>query len=144
MSQNGPRLVRPAEVIELPGQVETIARPLVIALFRRPALIALFAAACHSGAPGDTEPANQTRARIENRSSLDMDLAVRRNDGRSSPLGFVPGGETTVFALPPSITAGASWVRFEAKPVRSSGQPVVSEPFPVTMGEEITWSVPPQ
>jgi hypothetical protein len=102
------------------------------------------AAACHSGAPGNAEPANQTRARIENRASLDVDVSVRRNDGRSSRLGFVPGGETAVFALPPSVTAGAAWVRFEAKPVRSSGEPVVSEPFPVTMGEEITWSVPPQ
>jgi hypothetical protein len=116
----------------------------MVATLRRSALFLMLAAACHSGAPGDTEPANQTRARIENRASLDMDISVRRNDGRSSRLGFLPGGETTVFALPPSLTAGASWVRFEAKPVRSSGQPVLSEPFPVTMGEEISWSVPPQ
>ena len=116
----------------------------MVTILRRPALILMLAAACHSGAPGDTEPANQTRARIENRASLDMDILVRRNDGRVIRLGFVPGGETTVFALPPSLTAGASWVRFEAKPVRASGQPVVSEPFPVTMGEEVTWSVPPQ
>jgi hypothetical protein len=113
-------------------------------MLRRPALILMIAAACHSGGPGNTEPANRTRARIENRASLDMDISVRRNDGRASRLGFLPGGETTVFALPPSLTAGASWVRFEAKPVRSSDHPVVSEPFPVTMGEEISWSVPPQ
>ena len=116
----------------------------MVTIFRSPALILIFAAACHSGTPGNTEPANRTRARIENRASLDMDISVRRNDGRVSRLGFVPGGDTAVFALPPSLTAGASWVRFEAKPVRSSGEPVVSEPFPVTMGEEITWSVPPQ
>ena len=116
----------------------------MVTILRRPALILIMAAACHGGAPGGTEPANQTRARIENRASLDVDISVRRNDGRSSRLGFVPGGETAVFALPPSLTAGAAWVRFEAKPVRSSGKPVVSEPFPVTMGEEITWSVPPQ
>jgi hypothetical protein len=116
----------------------------MMTILRRPALILIMAAACHSGAPGNTEPANQTRARIENRASFDMDISVRRNDGRASRLGFLPGGETSVFALPPSLTAGASWVRFEAKPVRSSGQPVVSEPFPVTMGEEITWWVPPQ
>jgi hypothetical protein len=116
----------------------------MVTILRRPALILLLAAACHSGTPGDTEPATQTRARIENRASLDMDISVRRNDGRVSRLGFAPGDQTTVFALPPSLTAGASWVRFEAKPVRSSGQPVVSEPFPVTMGQEITWSVPPQ
>jgi hypothetical protein len=116
----------------------------MMTLLRRPALILIIAAACHSGAPGGAEPANQTRARIENRASLDMDISVRRNDGRLNRLGFVPGGETAVFALPPSVTAGAAWVRFEAKPVRSSGQPVVSEQFPVTIGEEITWSVSPQ
>jgi hypothetical protein len=109
-----------------------------------PALLLLLVVACRSGSPGETEPKNQTRARIENRASLDMDISVRRNDGRSSRLGFAPGGETTVFALPTSLTAGASWVRFEAKPVRSSGTAVVSEPFPVKMGDEITWSVPPQ
>jgi hypothetical protein len=116
----------------------------MLAAFRRSVLITLLTAACHSGAPGDAEPANQTRARIENRSSLNMDISVRRNDGRLSRLGFLPAGETTVFALPPSITAGAAWVRFEAEPVRSSGERVESEPFPVRMGEEITWSVPPQ
>ena len=107
-------------------------------------LLLVTALACQRTSPGGTDPVDQTRARIENRASVDMDISVRRNDGRSSPLGFAPGGETTVFALPAGITAGATWVRFEAKPVRSSGQPVVSEPFPVKAGDEITWSVPPQ
>jgi hypothetical protein len=101
-------------------------------------------AGCHSSTPGNTEPVTGTRARIENRASLDMDISVLRNDGRVSRLGFVPGNDSTVFALPPALIAGAAWVRFEARPVRSSGQPVVSEPFPVRMGEEIVWSVPPQ
>ena len=112
--------------------------------FRYPVLFLLLSLACQNAGPGGTEPENQTRARIENRASLDMDISVRRNDGRVSRLGFAPGGETTVFALPPGVTAGASWIRFEAKPVRSSGRSVVSEPFPVKMGDEITWSVPPQ
>jgi hypothetical protein len=99
--------------------------------------------ACRAN-PGSAEPSNQTRASIENRSSLDADIYVRRNDGRDTRLGFAPGNETTTFALPPTITAGAAWVRFEARPVRGSGQAVVSEPFPVQMGSEITWSVPPQ
>ena len=42
-------------------------------LFRKPALVA---AACHSGAPGDTEPAAQTQARIENRGSIDITGSV--------------------------------------------------------------------
>lgn len=73
-----------------------------------------------------------------------MDLSVRRNDGQSSPLGLAPGNETTLFALPPTLVAGAAWMRFEARPRRGTGEPVVSEPFPVKLGDEITWSVPPQ
>lgn len=73
-----------------------------------------------------------------------MDIDVRRNDGRGSRLGFVPGGDTATFALSEAVTAGAAWIRFEASPVRSSGQPFVSEPFQVREGEQITWSVPPQ
>jgi hypothetical protein len=47
-----------------------------------------------------------------------------------------------VFALPPTVTAGANSIRFEARPVRRGGDPVVSEPFGVR--EEITWSISPQ
>lgn len=104
----------------------------------------LISPACHGGRSGNAEPLDQTRARIENRASIDMDIFVRRNDGRASRLGFAPADQTATFALPPALTAGAAWVRFEARPVRSSGEPVLSEPFPVRMGEEISWSVPPQ
>jgi hypothetical protein len=110
----------------------------------RSLLLFLALTACSTGSPGSPSPSNQTRVRIENRSSLDVDIFVRRNDGRDSRLGFASGGETTTFALPPTITAGAAWVRFEARPVRGSGEVVVSEPFPVQMGEEISWSVSPQ
>ena len=114
------------------------------ALSRYPVLLLLLAlTACRTG-PGSAEPSSQTRARIENRSSLDVDIYVRRNDGRDTRLGFAPSSETTTFALPPTITAGAAWVRFEARPVRGSGEAVASEPFPVEIGSEISWSVPPQ
>jgi len=108
------------------------------------ALLLLSAVFCSHAPSGSPEPATQTRARIENRSSLDMDISVRRNDGRLGQLGLAPGGETTTFALAPSLTAGAAWIRFEGKPVRSSGRTVYSEPFPVRAGDEIVWSVPPQ
>ena len=113
------------------------------ALLRYPALLLLTLVACRTN-PGSTDPGNQTRARIENRSSLDADIVVRRNDGRHAPLGLAPANETTTFALPPAITAGAAWVRFEARPIRGSGEAVLSEPYPVRIGEEITWSVSPQ
>ena len=111
---------------------------------RTASLLILAAASCHGANPGSAEPANQTRATIDNRASLDMDISVRRSDGRLSRLGLAPGGETTTFSLPPSLTAGAAWIRFEAKPVRASGRTEVSEQFPVRSGDEIVWSVPPQ
>jgi hypothetical protein len=113
-------------------------------LCRQPAVLLLLILACAGHKTESPEPNDQTRAKIENRASLDMDIYVRRNDGRINRLGLAPGGETTSFALSPTLTAGAAWIRFEARPVRESGEPVVSEPFPVRMGDEITWSVPPQ
>jgi hypothetical protein len=113
-------------------------------LLRFPTLLLIGLASCRSGTPGNPVPNDQTRARIENRASVDVDIYVSRNDGRRIRLGFAPNNESTTFALPPALTAGAAWVRFEARPVRNSGTPVVSEPFPVKMGDEISWSVPPQ
>jgi hypothetical protein len=112
--------------------------------FRIPALFFLLTAACAGRSAESAAPNEQTRARIENRASLDMDIYVRRNDGRVSRLGLAPGSETTSFALPATLTAGAAWVRFEARPVRNSGEAAVSEPYPVKLGDEISWSVPPQ
>lgn len=110
----------------------------------------LLTAGCSSGGSNTSTPAaspelgDVPRVRIENRASLDMDIFVIRRDGQRVRLGFVSGGDNAVFALPPAITAGATSITFEARPVRRSGQSVVSEPFGVREGEEITWSVPPQ
>lgn len=115
---------------------------------RIPLVLLLLVAACSRGnAPAagpDPDATEQTRARIENRASVDMDVYLIRNDGQQLRLGFVAGGETSTFALPATLTAGAMSIRFEARPVRRSGQAVTSEPFGVSRGEEITWSIPPQ
>jgi len=113
-------------------------------------LTALLTAGCSSGSSNTSNPgaspesSDVPRVRIENRASLDMDIYVVRSDGQRVRLGFVPGGDTAVFALPSAITAGATSITFEARPVRRSGQSVRSEPFGVHEGEEITWSVSPQ
>ena len=117
------------------------------AFLRRPALLlALLTLSCSSGRSPDTTPnpdsGDQPRARIENRASLDMDIYAVRSDGERIRLGLVPGGETAVFALPPTVTAGATSIRFEARPVRRAGETVVSEPFGVH--EQILWSISPQ
>jgi hypothetical protein len=114
---------------------------------RTPALLlVLLTLSCSSGRSPNTTPdpdsSDQPRARIENRASLDMDIYAVRSDGERIRLGFVPGGETAVFALPPTVTAGATSIRFEARPVRRAGQPVISEPFGIR--EEIAWSISPQ
>ena len=114
---------------------------------RTPALLlVLLTLSCSSGGSPRTTPnpdsSDQPRARIENRASLDMDIYAVRSDGERIRLGFVPGGETAVFALPPTVTAGATSIRFEARPVRRAGGPVISEPFGIH--EEIAWSISPQ
>ena len=109
-------------------------------------LLVLLTLSCSSGGSPRTTPnpdsSDQPRARIENRASLDMDIYAVRSDGERIRLGFVPGGETAVFALPPTVTAGATSIRFEARPVRRAGVPVISEPFGIH--EEIAWSISPQ
>ncbi len=109
-------------------------------------LMVLLTLSCSSSGSPDTTPepdsGDQPRARIENRASLDMDIFAIRSDGERIRLGFLPGGETAVFALPSTVTAGANSIRFEARPVRHGGDPVISEPFGVR--EQITWSISPQ
>lgn len=111
-------------------------------------LLALVTLSCSSsGAPKsapDPESSDVPHVRIDNRASLDMDVYAVRNDGERIRLGFVSGGEKAVFALPATVTSGATTIRFEARPVRRGGEPVVSEIFGVHTGEEIAWSIPPQ
>jgi hypothetical protein len=113
-------------------------------LLRRSAFLFVLTTACHSGNTGSTVPADQTRARIENQNSVDLDIYVRRSDGRTSRLGFVPANQSATFTLPASLTAGSPWIMFESRPARGSGEAAVSEQFPVKPGDEITWKVPAQ
>ena len=98
-------------------------------------------------APADNPPPAQggehPRARIENNSSLDMDIYVVRQSGPTR-IGFVPANQSATFELPPGIVAGSAAVRFEARPVRGSGRPVGSEILPINDGSEITWTIPAQ
>ncbi|MEA2723847.1 MAG: hypothetical protein QOH59_1618 [Gemmatimonadales bacterium] len=119
------------------------------AFLRMPAvLLALVTLSCSSSGTHQPAPTPDSsdvpHVRIDNRASLDMDVYVVRNDGERIRLGFVSGGEKSMFALPATVTSGATTIRFEARPVRRGGEPVVSEIFGVHTGEEIAWSIPPQ
>lgn len=115
-------------------------------LLRTPAtglLLALTAACAGSSGSPDPAPAASAKVRIENRSSLNMDIYVRRLNRRIR-LGFAPASETVEFALTPAVVAGTGSILLEARPVRAAGRPVLSEPYSTRAGEEIFWSIPPQ
>lgn len=100
--------------------------------------------ACAGGSGGEPAPNLGTRVRIENRSSSDMDIYVRPALSRATRLGFVPGSDTATFALARAVVSGSTSFFLEARPVRTSGSPAISEPFTARAGEEIFWSIPPQ
>ena len=105
----------------------------------------LATAACAGGSPGDDPaPDSSAKVRIENRSRLDMDIYLRPTPHRATRIGFVPAADTAEFALPRALTAGSAAFRIEARPVRGTGRPELSEPFAAGAGEEIYWSIPPQ
>ena len=106
-------------------------------------LLLSFGLGCAGNTATTSGDGTTTRARIENNSSLDMDIYVVRQAG-ATRLGFVSSNDTARFDLTPGVLAGAVSLRFEARPARQGGRPVVSELFQVTRGDEIVWSIPAQ
>jgi hypothetical protein len=92
----------------------------------------------------DSAPASQARVEVVNNSTIDMDLYVRTGKDRPIRLGLAPASDTTSFALAPALLVGSGLIRFEARPLRARGEPVLSEPFAVGPGDELHWSIPPQ
>jgi hypothetical protein len=97
-----------------------------------------------SSAGGNPAPDSSPKVRIENRSTLDMDIYLRPMSNRPTRLGFVPASDTVEFAVARGLTAGSPAFHLEARPVRGTGRPVLSELFAAGAGEEIFWSIPPQ
>jgi len=107
--------------------------------------LSLAIAAC-GGKSGseDPTPDSSTSVRIENRSSYDMDIYLRRTFDGPTRVGFVPASETVVIPLSRALTAGSAAFRLDARPVRRGGGTVLSDPFSAGAGEAIFWSIPPQ
>jgi hypothetical protein len=109
------------------------------------AVLSLVAAsACATNQTAAAPSDFQATLNVENRSNADMDLYVVSERGGSVRLGLAPAAETTSFKLTPSMLAGAGTVRFQGRPVRGGGEPVLSDPYKVRPGEQIDWSLPPQ
>ncbi|MBA2459833.1 MAG: hypothetical protein H0V43_12880 [Gemmatimonadales bacterium] len=100
--------------------------------------------ACAANSAGSGNSQGGTRLIAENRSSLDLDIYARGQSGQAVRVGFAPAGETTTFELVPGMLIGASAITFEGRPAGERGQAVLSEPYNVTSGDTITWSIPPQ
>jgi hypothetical protein len=115
--------------------------------------VLMLVAACASNPPasdgaaepstGYTSETREARLVVSNRSNSDMDIYALRSGGSAVRVGFAPASETTTFRLNTGHFAGSGVVRFQARPARQ-GEPVVSEPFTVDAGQEITWDIPPQ
>jgi hypothetical protein len=94
-------------------------------------------------APASEDDANSARFVVSNRTTQDMDIYAVRTGGPVR-VGFAPASEATTFKLNPGLLAGAGGLRFQARPAQGQGQPVLSEPYDVHPGQEITWDIPPQ
>jgi hypothetical protein len=110
-----------------------------------PLLLTIITTACHNGGSAGTEPVSQTRVRIDNSATLDMDIYVLSGNNQISRLGFAPASRVTTLPLPNAVTSGSPYIRFQARPVRGSGESITSETFGVIKaGDELTWKVPAQ
>jgi len=111
-------------------------------VLRLPALLLTLATAACASNPSPNEPAGASVI-VDNRSSLIMDIYLRRRDQAPTRLGFAPANEKTRFAISPALVAGAGLVQFEARPSRV-GEPTFSDLLSVGPGDELTWVIPPQ
>jgi hypothetical protein len=92
--------------------------------------------------PGDPGADPPTTVRIENQSTLDMNIYVLRNSQRIR-LGTATALLTTRFTIPPDLIFGITMLRFLADPIGGDRTPVTNE-IAVTPGDEILLTIPPR
>ncbi|HEY7482285.1 MAG TPA: hypothetical protein VH680_17355 [Gemmatimonadales bacterium] len=115
-------------------------------LLRTATLCLWLAGLACAGSSSSEQPTPESggKVRIENRSSLNMDIYVRKAFSSPIRIGYVPASETADIPLPRAIVAGSSSFRLEARPARGAGSREVSEPFSAGTGQQVFWSIPPQ
>jgi hypothetical protein len=115
---------------------------------RLPALLlALFTAACAShnpstGAAPRPETPSGAVVEVDNQSAYDVDVYVR-GEGGPIRLGFAPSKQKTKLPIAPGLIAGSGLIRFEGRPT-PAGERVISDPFRVDRGDQLSWTIPPQ
>lgn len=103
------------------------------------AAVAFCASGPRSGRPDDDEV---TRLRVDNQSSLDMNIYVLRGAQRIR-LGTSTAHLTTRFTIPADLIFGITSLRFLADPIGSTRTPVTDE-IAVSPGDEIVLTIPPR
>jgi hypothetical protein len=84
----------------------------------------------------------RTTVRVENQSSLDMNIYVIRSGGQRVRLGTATAHLTSRFTIPDNLIFGITPLRFLADPIGSSRTPISNE-ISVTPGDEVVLTIPP-
>ena len=102
-------------------------------------LAMLVATGCFSAVNRSTQP--ETTLKVQNDSFSDMTLYAIRGL-QAVRLGTANGMKTTILRIPGSLIAGPTSLRFQARPIAGSRQPVTEE-ITVEAGDEVVMLIPP-
>lgn len=105
------------------------------------AAVALAVSFCsRTPAPEPGQPAGETTLVVENQSTLQVTIYVRR-DAQRQRLGDASALSTTRLRIPENLIFGPTALRFEVDPLGSRQTPI-SQEITVSAGEEIVLVVP--
>jgi hypothetical protein len=106
-----------------------------------PLAFLLVLASCGGTRRAPADPQEATYVRVENQSTLDMNIYVLRS-GQRVRLGTATAHQTSRFRIPRDLIFGITPLRFMADPIGGNRTPVTQE-IAVTAGDEIVLTIPP-
>jgi hypothetical protein len=95
--------------------------------------------ACVHRSPAVNQP--ETTLKVQNDAFSDMTIYLIRGM-ESIRLGTANGNRTTILKIPSSVIFGTTSLRFQARPIAGTRQPVTEE-IGVSAGDEVTMIIPP-
>lgn len=102
-------------------------------------MLAVMAGCIRGAQPAASQP--ETTLRVENRNFLDMNIYLIRQS-ETTRLGTALGHSTTVLKIPARALFGPTPLRFQARPIAGTRQPVTEEII-VNAGDEVLMIIPP-